>query len=422
MAEPGVAAIAKRGLMADRAFLFIFFTRLIDAIGFGIVLPVLPNLLMEVGEMSLADATRVGGVLFITYALLQFLCGPLMGNLSDQFGRRPIIFVSLAAFAIDYALMAFAPTLIWLFVGRAIAGVAGAVYAPANAYAADVTPPERRAAAFGWLGAAFGLGFIIGPALGGLVGELGPRAPFFLAAALATANLLFGVFVLPESLPPERRRKLSLARANPLGGLIALGRYRGVMSLIVAFFIFSLAFNVYPGTWAYYTQASFGWGPLMTGLSLMNSGVFMALIQAGVTGRIVGRFGDTRVAFFSVGIAILGCLAYAFAPAGWVVFLIAPFVSFQALAFPTFNAMMSKRVAPDEQGALQGTVGSTVALGSVIGPLILTQVLAHFTEEGAPVHFPGAAFILAAALMLVSVGLLALWVARHEPVARPQAP
>src|SRR5262245_57992291 len=184
MAEASVAASAKPSLMADRAFLFIFFTRLIDAIGFGVVLPVLPTLLMEVGHMPLPEATRVGGVLFITYALLQFLCGPLMGNLSDQFGRRPIIFISLAAFAIDYSLMALAPRLAWLFVGRAIAGVAGAVYAPANAYAADVTPPERRAAAFGWLGAAFGLGFIIGPALGGLAGELGSRAPFVLAAGL----------------------------------------------------------------------------------------------------------------------------------------------------------------------------------------------------------------------------------------------
>ena len=416
-----MAANAKGPLMADRAFLFIFFTRLIDAIGFGIVMPVLPSLVMEVGHMTLADATRTGGVLFITYALLQFLCGPLMGNLSDQLGRRPIIFISLAAFAIDYSLMAFAPTLIWLFVGRAIAGIAGAVYAPANAFAADVTPPDRRASAFGWLGAAFGLGFIIGPALGGVVGEFGLRAPFLLAAGLAGANLVFGIFVLPESLPPERRRKLSLARANPLGGLIALRRYSGALGLVVAFFIFSLAFNVYPGTWSYYAQARFGWGPLMIGLSLMNSGVFMALVQAGLTGRIIGRFGDTRVAFVSIGIAILGCFAYAFAPTGWVVFVVAPFVALQALAFPTFNAMMSKRVAPDEQGALQGTVGSTVALGSVIGPLILTQVLAYFTEEGAPVRFPGAAFVLAAALMLVSLGLLALWVARHEPVAKPQA-
>ncbi len=416
MAKAEGSANDKRSLMADRAFQFIFFTRLIDATGFGIVLPILPNLLKEVGDMTLADATRTGGVLFITYAVLQFLCGPLMGNLSDRFGRRPIIFASLAAFAVDYGLMAFAPTMVWLFVGRGIAGIAGAVYAPANAYAADVTPPERRAAAFGWLGAAFGLGFIVGPALGGLVGELGLRAPFMLAAAMATVNLVFGMLVLPESLPLERRRKLSLAKANPLGGIIALSRYRGVLGLIFAFFIFSLAFNVYPGTWSYYVQASFGWGPLMTGLSLMNSGIFMALIQAGVTGRIIGRFGDTRVAFLAVGIAMLGCLAYAFAPAGWIVFVIAPFVALQALAFPTFNAMMSKRVAPDEQGALQGTVGSTVALGSVIGPLILTQVLAYFTEEGAPVYFPGAAFILSAALMLVSLGLLAMWVARHETI------
>src|SRR5262245_2172087 len=250
-AQAAPAKPVGRNLLADRAFLFIFFTRLIDAIGFGIVLPVLPKLVMEVGHVDLPEATRIGGLLLVSYALLQFLCGPLMGNLSDRFGRRPIIFVSLAAFAIDYSVMAAAPTLLWLFVGRSIAGVAGAVYAPANAYAADVTPPERRAQAFGFLGAAFGLGFIIGPALGGLVGELGLRAPFLLAAGMAGANLLFGIFVLPESLPKERRRKLSLARANPLGGLLALRRYQGVLGLILAFFIFSLAFNVYPGTWSY---------------------------------------------------------------------------------------------------------------------------------------------------------------------------
>lgn len=399
---------------AKRAFLFIFLTRLLDSIGFGLIMPVLPELLMEVGKISLAEATRTGGVLFVTYALLQFLFGPLMGALSDQVGRRPIILVSLAAFAIDYAFMALAPSLLLLFVGRAIAGIAGAVYAPANAFAADITPPDQRAAIFGRLGAAFGLGFIIGPALGGLVGELGPRAPFLLAAALSGANLVFGFFVLPESLPAEKRRKLDWKRANPLGGLLALGRYGGVLGIILAYFIFSLAFNVYPGTWSYYTEAKFGWSSSMIGLSLMCTGVFMALVQFVLTGPIIRRIGEPNAAIASAVIAIIGCVAYAFIPYGWLVFAVQPIVSLQALCFPSFNALVSKPVSASEQGALQGVMGSMTALGSVFGPIMLTQTLAAFTEPGAPIYFPGAAFILAAALMAVSLAALIVELQRQR--------
>jgi DHA1 family tetracycline resistance protein-like MFS transporter len=391
---------------AKRAFAFIFCTRLIDSISFGIMMPVLPTLLMDVGNITLAEATRTGGVLFVTYALLQFLFGPLMGSLSDRFGRRPVILVSLAAFAIDYVVMAAAPTLAVLFIGRAIAGIAGAVYAPANAFAADITPPDQRAAAFGKLGAAFGVGFIVGPALGGLVSELGPRAPFVLAAALCAANFVFGYFVLPESLPPERRRALSFGRSNPLGGLMALHRYSGVLGIILAFFVFQLAFNVYPATWAFYAEAKFGWDGKMIGISLMITGVFMFLIQYLGTGWIMRRLGDTGTAFLAMSVAIAGCIGYAFIPYGWMVFLLQPLVSPQALAFPAQNTILSKRVAANEQGALQGTMGSMTALGSVFGPLLLTQTLATYTEPGAPVYFPGAAFLLAAGLM--SVGLVAL--------------
>ncbi|MCC6917982.1 MAG: TCR/Tet family MFS transporter [Alphaproteobacteria bacterium] len=397
---------------AKRAFAFIFCTRLIDSIGFGIIMPVLPTLLMEVGKMPLAEAARTGGVLFVTYALLQFLSGPLMGSLSDRFGRRPVIFVSLAAFAIDYAFMALAPSIAFLFLGRAIAGVAGAVFAPANAFVADITPPERRARAFGRLGAAFGVGFIVGPALGGLVSDFGPRAPFLLAAVLAAVNLVFGFFVLPESLPPERRRPISWVRSNPIGGLMALGHYKGVLGIILAFFIFQLAFNVYPGTWSYYAEAKFGWDGKMIGLSLMCSGVFMFLIQFLGTGWIASRLGDVNTAMTAMAISIAGCIAYAFIPYGWMVFFIQPLVSPQALVFPTQNAILSKRVAANEQGALQGTMGSMISLGSVFGPLLLTQTLARFTEPGAPIYFPGAAFLLAAVLM--SVGLATLAVATQR--------
>lgn len=398
---------------AQRAFVFIFCTRLLDAISFGLIVPVMPELLMTVGKMPLAEATRIGGWLFITYAALQFLFGPLMGALSDQFGRRPIIFLSLAAFAADYLLLAAAPTLTWLFVGRAIAGIAGAVYAPANAFAADITPPEQRGRMFGRLGAAFGLGFIIGPALGGLVGELGPRAPFVLAAVLSAANLVFGYVVLPESLPAERRRKLDWSRANPLGGLLALGRYGGVIGIILAYFLFSLAFNVYPGTWSYYTEAKFGWSSSMIGLSLMTSGVCMAFVQFVLTGPIIARLGEARAAMMAMGFAIVGCFAQALVSEGWMVFVLQPLICLQALSFPTINALISRRVSPREQGALQGVMGSMTALGSVFGPVMLTQVLAAFTESGAPVYFPGAAFVLAGCLMLVSLTALSLELRRQ---------
>lgn len=398
---------------ARRAFFFIFCTRLLDAISFGLIMPVMPDLLMQVGKMELAEATRIGGWLFITYAVLQFLFGPLMGGLSDQFGRRPIIFLSLIAFAADYVLLAVAPTLTWLFVGRAIAGIAGAVYAPANAFAADITPPEQRGKMFGRLGAAFGLGFIIGPALGGLVGELGPRAPFVLAAVLSAANLVFGYFVLPESLPPERRRKLDWKRANPLGGLMALGRYGGVIGIILAYFLFSLAFNVYPGTWSYYTEAKFGWSSSTIGLSLMTSGLCMAFVQFVLTGPVIARLGEARAALLAMGFAIFGCFAQAFVTEGWMIFVLQPLICLQALSFPTINALISRRVSPREQGALQGVMGSMTALGSVFGPLMLTQVLAYYTGGGASLYFPGAAFFLAGILMLVSLVALTLEIGRQ---------
>jgi DHA1 family tetracycline resistance protein-like MFS transporter len=377
---------------------FIFVTRLVDAIGFGIVMPVLPQLLLSMGAPDIAAATRIGGWMLVTYAALQFFCGPIIGNLSDRVGRRPVILVSLFAYGVDYALMGFAPSILWLFIGRAIAGVAGAVYVPANAFVADVTPPEKRAHAFGLVSSAFGLGFIIGPGIGGLLGEMGPRAPFFAAAALAGANFLFGMFVLPESLPPERRRAFSWRRANPLGVAALLRHYPVVLVYALAMCAFLLGNNVYPSTWAFFMTARFEWSPGMIGLSLVATGLAMAIVQATLTGRLTSALGGERAALLGLSVAAASALAYAFIPAAWMVFVVTALGALQAITYPSLNALMSRHIPPDAQGELQGGIASLASIANVAGPLLMTQTLGYFTSTHAGVYFPGAAFALAAVI------------------------
>jgi MFS transporter, DHA1 family, tetracycline resistance protein len=395
-----------RAAAGRNPLIFIFVTRLLDAIGFGIVFPVLPQLLLHMGSPNIAAASRVAGVLLVTYAVLQFFCGPLIGNLSDRFGRRPVILASLLAYALDYALMGFAPSIGWLFLGRAIAGIAGAVYVPANAFIADVTPPERRAHAFGVISSAFGLGFILGPAIGGLLGELGPRAPFFAAATLAGLNLLFGLFVLPESLPPANRRAFSWRRANPIGAPVALSHYPSVLGYACVVAAFLLANNVYPSTWAFYTTARFGWSPGMIGLSLVATGIAMAFVQATLTGRVAQMIGEAHTAILALTIAAAAAFAYAFIRQPWMVFVITVLGALQALTYPSLNAIMTRRTPADAQGELQGGVASLSSLANIAGPLLMTQAFAYFTAPGAPVYFPGAAFIVAGALNLLGVFVL----------------
>lgn len=394
--------------------IFIFVTRLIDAMGFGIVMPVLPQLLLHMGEPDIAAATRTGGILLVSYAVLQFFSGPLIGNLSDRFGRRPIILASLFAYGVDYLLMGFAPTIAWLFIGRAIAGIAGAVYVPANAFVADVTPPEKRAHAFGLVGSAFGLGFILGPGVGGLLGELGPRAPFFAAAALAGINFLFGVFVLPESLPRERRRPFSWRRANPLGAVTMLRHHRGVLLYALTVVAFLIGNNVYPSTWAFFMTAKFEWSTGMIGLSLVATGIAMAGAQAFLTGRLSKRIGELGAATFGLISAATFALAYAFITDAWMVFALTFLGAVQAITYPALNALMSQRVPANAQGELQGGVASLSSIANVVGPLVMTQTMAFFTAASAPVYFPGAAFVLAAAINFFGVGLLL--VARRREV------
>jgi MFS transporter, DHA1 family, tetracycline resistance protein len=401
----------------ERAVRFVFLTVLIDAIGFGIVMPVLPAIIMKLGHVGLAEATRIGGWLGVLYAAVQFLTGPTMGNLGDRFGRRPVILGSLAGFAVDYALMGFAPTLGWLFVGRALAGLFGASFGPAGAAMADLSAPEDRARHFGMIGAAFGIGFVVGPAIGGLLGELGPRAPFHAAALLALANFLFGLFVFPETLAPANRRPFQWKRANPLGALLALGRRKGVLPVAFASFWWNLASMIYPTTWAFYAIAAFGWTPGIIGASLATVGLLMALSQVLLVGRVVSRFGERRAAEIGIGCAMAGFIFYALIRNGWLVFPILAVTAMQSLIMPSMSGLMSRRVPPDAQGELQGFSGSLQALGAIIAPALYNPALAWFTGPDAPFRFPGIGFAMATAAALVA--LITLFVMRRAPQIPP---
>ncbi|HKU41379.1 MAG TPA: TCR/Tet family MFS transporter [Polyangiales bacterium] len=408
-------------LQSKNPIIFVLLTVVIDTIGFGVIAPVLPRLIMQITGTDVGGAARIGGILIVVFAGLQFLFGPLIGNLADRFGRRPVLLCSLFAFGVNYALMGLAPNLTWLFIGRALTGISGAIYAPANAYVADVTPPERRAQSFGLVQGAFGMGFVLGPALGGLLGELGLRAPFFAAAGLAGLNFLYGLFVLPESLPKERRRGFSLARANPLGALRAFRNYPSVLGIALVVFVWALAFQVYPSTWAYYAIAKFALSSAAVGGTLAMSGVSMMLVQGFLTGRLVARFGETRTA--PLGIAVGGVVFTGFAliTQVWMLYPLLLFSGFQGLAMPSLNALMSKQLGPERQGELQGGMASVMGLSTILGPWALSETLARFANEEARraggVFFPGAAFVLAALLALTALSLLSLQLRRLAPLS-----
>lgn len=385
------------------AVLFIFTTVLLDMIGFGIILPVLPELIMELTGEGLGAAAIYGGWLWFTFALMQFFCGPVLGNLSDRYGRRPVILFSLLALGIDYLVMGLAPAIAWLFVGRAVAGIAGASYTPAYAYLADISPPEKRAQNFGLVGAAFGMGFILGPALGGVLGELGPRAPFFAAAGIALVNLVFGYFVLPESLAPESRRPFSFARANPLGTLVQMRRHSTVLGLAAALFLWMLGLQAMPSTWSFYTMLKFHWSEGAVGYSLAFAGVLIATSQGGLMRVLVPRLGgERRVAGIGLLSGAVGYLIYAFATEGWMLFLGLLTWLLAALVYPSINALMSRQIPATAQGELQGGVASLNSLASILGPPLMTHLFGRFSSGTTAIYFPGAAFICAAALAVVS--------------------
>lgn len=389
----------------NHATLFILVTVLLDTVGFGIIMPVMPHLIVELTGEPLTRAAVYGGWLASTYAVLQFICAPVLGNLSDRFGRRPVLLFAVGALGIDYLVMGLAPTLSWLFFGRAVAGIAGASFTPAYAYVADVTPPEKRAQNFGLIGGAFGAGFIIGPAIGGLLGELGPRAPFFAAATLSLLNFGYGLFVLPESLPADARRPFQWRRANPLGTLLQLRKVPVVLGLLLALFLWQIGHQVMPSIWAFYTIFRFGWTELIVGASLAFVGVVMAVSQATLPRYMVPRLGEARAATIGLISGTLGFVGYAFATEGWMMFALLLTWFLGAVVMPSTQALMSHRVPRSTQGELQGGVASLYSLSSIVGPPIMTQLFGYFSAPGAPVYLPGAAFLFAAALGAASLVL-----------------
>ena len=402
------------------ALIFIFLTMLIDTIGLGLIIPVAPGLIAELTHEDLSGAASWGGWLFFVYALMQFLCAPVIGALSDRFGRRPVLILSLAMLSFDYIVTGLSPTIFWLFVGRTLSGMAGAAYTTVNAYIADVSPPEKRAANFGMVGAAFGLGFILGPALGGLLGEhFGLRVPFFVAGGLAAANGLFGLLVLKESLPVERRRAFEWKRANPLGALKSLKRYPALASMFGALVLLRLAHDSLPSTWSYYTMLKFGWGPADVAWSLVAVGALTALSFAVLPRLLTPRLGETRSVFFGLAAGAIGYAGYAFAPSPVFLYAFMVVFCFGGLGGAALNAILSHLVPDNEQGELQGTIASIGSLTAIASPLIMTNLFAYFTAPGTPVYFPGASFLAAAICELGALAIFAAAKARKAKTVEP---
>jgi DHA1 family tetracycline resistance protein-like MFS transporter len=405
------------------AFVFLFVTVLVDSIGFGIILPVLPQLIMQLTGVTIDRAAVYGGWLSFVYALMQFFCAPVLGNLSDRFGRRPVILFALVALGCDYFIMGFAPVVAWLFIGRTIAGMAGASFTPAYAYLADITEPAKRAQSFGLMGAAFGLGFIAGPAIGGLLGNLGPRAPFFTAGVIALANATLGFFALPESLPLQSRRPFDWLRANPLGTLLQMRRYPAVLLMLGALFLWQLGHQVLPSTWAFYTIARFHWTSAQVGYSLAFVGTLMALAQGVLTRVLIPWLGgERRAALVGMLAAVLAYVGYAGVSQGWMMYVVALTTFFFALTYPSMNALASQQIPANAQGELQGAIACLYSLSSILGPPLMTQVFGYFSGENAIVHFPGAAFLTAAVLTVLCALLFVRALRRTPPGAAVHLP
>ncbi|MEM8775155.1 MAG: MFS transporter [Pseudomonadota bacterium] len=380
---------------------FILLTVMIDAMGIGLIIPVMPGLILDVQGGALANAALWGGLLSFSFAIMQFLCGPLVGNLSDWFGRRPVLLVSLFVMALDYLVMAVAGSIWLLLVGRIVGGITAATQSTAAAYMADTSPPEKRGASFGLVSAALGLGFVLGPPIGGLLGNIDVRAPFYAAAALAFANFVFGYFVLTESVTEETRRPFRLSRANPFGALRQIRALPGLGRLLLVLLLYQLAFNTYPAVWSYFATARFAWDPLMIGLSLTVFGVSMALVQGGLIRISIARLGEITTVQIGFFFALVSFAVLGFISNGTAALILIPFSALAAMTVPALQAIMSQQTPENAQGELQGIFTSVGALAMIFAPITMTSIFAAFTAEGAPIFLPGAPFLAAFALTVV---------------------
>jgi len=391
--------MAKKG---QAAMGFIFITLMIDVTGLGLIIPVLPKLIEQLIQGDISQASKYGGFLTFTYAIMQFLFAPVLGGLSDKYGRRPVLLFSLFGFALDYLFLSFAPSIGWLFVGRAIAGITGASFTTATAYIADISTAENRAQNFGMVGAAFGLGFIIGPVIGGLLGSFGPRIPFMVAAGLSFLNWLYGYFILPESLSVSNRREFSWKRANPLGSLKQLAKYPALGGLVGSFVLIAVASHAVQSNWSFFGIEKFGWNEKMIGISLGVVGLLIAVVQGGLIRVINPKLGNEKSVYIGLLLYAIGLLLFAFASHTWMMFVFLIPYCLGGISGPALQSIISGNVPADEQGELQGALTSLMSLTSIVGPPLMTGLFAYFTKPGAPVHFSGAAFLLGSVLMLIS--------------------
>lgn len=386
------------------ALSFIFVTVLIDVIGVGIIIPIMPTLYQELTGGTISEASKYSAYLVFMYSLIQFVFSPIIGGLSDQYGRRPVLLISLFGFAVDYIFLALAPSIAWLFVGRAISGITGASFTTASAYIADVSTPEKRAQNFGLLGAAFGIGFIIGPALGGILGQYGSRIPFWVSAALTFVNWLYGYFVLPESLKPENRRKFDIKRANPIGSLFNLKKYPMILSLVMSLFLVYVANFATQGTWSFYTMEKFGWGEREVGLSLAFVGLMVAIVQGGLIRVLIPKLGQQRALFLGLIINAVGLFAFSIASETWMMYAIMVPFALNGLAGPAFQGIISNQVTASEQGELQGALTSLNSIAAIIGQPFMLGLFRYFTNHSAnAVYFPGASFAAGSILTVISI-------------------
>jgi len=382
---------------------FIFVTILVDVIGLGIIIPVIPKLIQGLTGGGLSEASQYGGWLMFAYAIMQFIFSPILGGLSDKFGRRPVLLFSLFGLGIDYIFHAYAPTLGWLFVGRFIAGIAGASFTTATAYIADISTPEKRAQNFGLVGAAFGLGFIIGPVIGGISSQWGVRVPFLVAATLSLLNVVYGYFVLPESLAVENRRKFEWKRANPIGSLMNLKRYPIVSGLVISITLLYIAAHAVQSNWTYYTMLKFSWNEAMVGYSLGFVGLMISVVQGGLIRVIIPKLGQKRTIYVGLLLYSIGFLLFAFATQGWMMFAFLIPYCLGGIAGPALQGVISNQVPANEQGELQGALTSLMSVTSIIGPPFMSNLFFYFTNNSAPIYFPGAPFVAGAILTLVSI-------------------